>query len=154
MSFRALKEDISKMKSDRETADFVLKTKNCSREFPVHKTILISRSNVFRAMFASNMVEVATGEAIIEDEETLEELVHFLYTGGLSGSRYNIVYLCNAAVKYELPSLMNLVRLDMISAELDGNQLPDLLRVSDMFEIVMEKIRDADGKWDELLDEL
>ena len=49
---------------------------------------------------------------------------------------------------------MNLVRLDMMSTELNGNQLPDLLRVSDMFEIVMEKIRDADGKWDELLDEL
>merc|ERR1719510_2905925 len=66
-SFKALEEDISRMKLDTDTADFLLKTKNGSKEFPVHKTILRSRSNVFRAMFASNMAEVSAGEAIIED---------------------------------------------------------------------------------------
>ena len=146
--------DISRMKTDTETADFVLKTKNGSRKFPVHKTILTCRSKVFRAMFSSNMAEVSTGEAIIEDieEDTLEELIHFLYTGGLSGSQYNIVSLCNAAEKYELPSLMDLVRFNMMSAELNVNQLADLFIASDMFsqeemfQIAKEKL--TEGMWE------
>ena len=146
--------DISRMKTDTETADFVLKTKNGTRKFPVHKTILTCRSKVFRAMFSSNMAEVSTGEAIIEDieEDTLEELIHFLYTGGLSGSQYNIVSLCNAAEKYELPSLMDLVRFNMMSAELNVNQLADLFIASDMFsqeemfQIAKEKL--TEGMWE------
>ena len=106
------------MKLDTDTADFLLKTKNGSKEFPVHKTILMSRSKVFRAMMEANMAEVSAGEAVIEDldEDTLEELIHFLYSGGLSGSRYDIVSLCNAAEKYELASLMDLGRFNMMSA--------------------------------------
>ena len=146
--------DISRMKTDTETADFVLKTKNGTRKFPVHKTILTCRSKVFRAMFSSNMAEVSTGEAIIEDieEDTLEELIHFFYTGGLSGSQYNIVSLCNAAEKYELPSLMDLVRFNMMSAELNVNQLADLFIASDMFsqeemfQIAKEKL--TEGMWE------
>ena len=142
------------MKTDSKTADFVLKTKNGTRKFPVHKTILTCRSKVFRAMFSSNMAEVSTGEAIIEDieEDTLEELIHFLYTGGLSGSQYNIVSLCNAAEKYELPSLMDLVRFNMMSAELNVNQLADLFIASDMFsqeemfQIAKEKL--TEGMWE------
>ena len=153
-SFKVLEEDISRMKTDTETADFVLKTKNGTRKFPVHKTILTCRSKVFRAMFSSNMAEVSTGEAIIEDieEDTLEELIHFLYTGGLSGSQYNIVSLCNAAEKYELPSLMDLVRFNMMSAELNVNQLADLFIASDMFsqeemfQIAKEKL--TEGMWE------
>ena len=153
-SFKALEEDISRMKLDTDTADFLLKTKNGSKEFPVHKTILRSRSNVFRAMFASNMAEVSAGEAIIEDldDDTLEELIHFLYSGGLSGSRYDIVALCNAAEKYELASLMDLVSFNMRSAELDVNQLADLFIASEMFsqeemfEIAKEKLTEGMGK--------
>ena len=100
-SFTVLLEDISRLRSDPDTADFVLRTSKGSRLFPVHKAILASRSNVFRTMFVANMVEAAAGEAVIEDldEETLEEMIHFLYTGGLSGSRYDIVSLCYAARK-------------------------------------------------------
>ena len=129
-SFKVLEEDLYKMKKDTDTADFVLKTLTGTKVFPVHKAVLSNRSNVFRDMFAINMAEVATGEATIEDldEDTLEELIHFLYTGGLSGSQYDIISLCNAANKYELPSLMNLVRLNMMSAELDVNQLLSLQR--------------------------
>ena len=100
-SFTVLLEDISRLRSDPDTADFVLRTSKGSRVFPVHKAILASRSNVFRTMFVSNMVEATACEAVIEDldEETLEEMIHFLYTGGLSGSRYDIVSLCYAARK-------------------------------------------------------
>ena len=98
-SFTVLLEDISRLRSDPDTVDFVLRTSKGSRVFPVHKAILASRSNVFRTMFVSNMVEASAGEAVIEDldEETLEEMIHFLYTGGLSGSRYDVISLCYAA---------------------------------------------------------
>ena len=152
-SFKVSEEDHSKMKSDTETADFVLKTKNGTRKFPVHKYILIARSRVFRAMFVSNMAEVSAGEAIIEDldDDTLEEFIHFLYSGDLSGSRYDIVSLCNAAEKYQLASLMDLVRLNMMSADLDPGQLADLFIASEMFsqegmfEIAKEKLNA--GMW-------
>ena len=152
--YEVWQEDIFKMKTDTDTADFVLTTKNGSKKFPVHKAILSNRSHVFKVMITSDMAEVAAGQAIIEDldEETLEELIHFLYTGGLSGSQYDIKSLCYAAKKYELDSLMNLVRLHMMSAELDVNHLADLFIASEMFsqeglfEVAKEKLRI--GKWD------
>ena len=66
----------------------MLKTSSSSRVLPVHKAILSNRSKVFRAMFAFNMAEVAYSEVVIRDldVDTLEELIYFLYTGGLSGS--------------------------------------------------------------------
>ena len=152
-SYRVLKEDLTRMKTDTNTADFVLKTSSESRVFPVHKAILCNRSSVFRAMFSSDMAEVSAGEAIITDlhEDTLEELIHFLYTGGLSGRECNLVSLFYAAKKYELASLVDLARLKLISAELDVTQLADLFIASEMFsqeglfEIAQEKL--TEGMW-------
>ena len=39
-SFTVLLEDISRLRSDPDTADFVLRTSKGSRVFPVHKAIL------------------------------------------------------------------------------------------------------------------
>ena len=152
-SYKVLEEDFYKMMNDTDTTDFVLKTSSGTKVFPVHKAILSNRSNVFRAMFTSNMAEDASGEAIIEDldEETLEELIHFLYTGDLSGSQYDILSLCNAANKYELASLMNLVRLNLMTTELDVGQLADLFIASEMFsqeglfEVAREKLAEGEG---------
>ena len=155
-SHKVLEEDFYKMKNDTDTTDFVLKTSSGTKVFPVHKAILSNRSNVFRAMFTSNMAEDASGEAIIEDldEETLEELIHFLYTGGLSEydiRTYDILSLCNAANKYELASLMNLVRLNLMTTELDVGQLADLFIASEMFsqeglfEVAREKLAEGEG---------
>ena len=82
----------------------------------------------------------------------VEELIQFLYTGGLSGSQYDIISLGNAAIKYELPSLMNLVRLNPMSAELDINQLADVFIASEMFsqerllEVAKEKLTEGMGE--------
>ena len=117
---------------------------------------------MFRAMFVANMAEVSTGQAVIEDldEETLEEMIHFLYTGSLSGSQYDIVSLCYAARKYELASLMTLVRLNMNSVELDAKQLADLFIASDMFsqeplfEVAVEKLKEGMGMLEEVLEKM
>ena len=155
--FKVLDEDIFKMKTDTDTADFVLKTSNGTKVFPVHKAILTSRSKVFRAMFTSNMADVSAGETIIQDldEDTLEELIHFLYSGGLSGSQYDIISLCYAANKYELASLMELVRLHLMSAELDVSKLAEVFIASDMFnqeglfEVAQDKL--TEWMWEETM---
>ena len=160
--FSVLLDDISRLMTDPDTADFVLRTSKGSKIFPVHKAILASRSTVFRAMFVANMAEVSTGQAVIEDldEETLEEMIHFLYTGSLSGSQYDIVSLCYAARKYELASLMTLVRLNMNSVELDAKQLADLFIASDMFsqeplfEVAVEKLKEGMGMLEEVLEKM
>merc|ERR1711874_459360 len=101
---------------------------------------------------------MGVGEAIIEDldDETLKELIHFLYTGCLSGSECDLISLCYAANKYELPSLMKLAvdvaRLDLKSAQLEVTQLADLFIASEMFnqeglfEIAQEKL--TEGMWE------
>ena len=114
------------------------------------------------AMFLSNLAEVNTGQAIIEDldDETLGEMIHFLYTGGLSGARYDIVSLCYAARKYELASLMSLIRLNMDSVVLDPKQLADLFIASDMFsqeplfEVAVEKLKEGMEMLEDVLENM
>ena len=161
-SFNLLLEDISRLMTDPDTADFLLRTSKGSKVFPVHKAILASRSSVFRAMFTTNMTEVSAGEAVIEDldEETLEEMIHFLYTGSLSGCQYDVISLCYAARKYELASLMNLVRLNMNSVELDAKQLADLFITSEMFsqeplfKVAVVKLKEGMGMLEEVLEKM
>ena len=147
-------EDIFRMQTDTDTADFVLRPSNGSKVFSVHKAVLSNRSTVFRDMFARNMTEVVSGEAIIQDidDDTLEDLIHFLYTGGLSGLNSDIISLCYAANKYELPSLMGLVRLNLMSVELSVSQLANLFLISrilsneELFELAKAKL--TEGLWD------
>ena len=84
---KVLMEDISKLMNEDDTADFTLKTK--TKSFRIHKLIFGARSSVFQAMFQSNMAEALAGEATIEDldEDTVEEMIHFIYTGSLSGKQ-------------------------------------------------------------------
>ena len=90
----------------------------------------------------------------------VQALIHFLYTGGLSGARYDIVSLCYAARKYELASLMTLVRLNIDSMELDAKQLADLFIASDMFsqeplfEVAVAKLKDGMGLLEEVLENM
>ena len=50
------------------------------------KAVLAARSGVFRTMFLSGMQEAVEGEAVITDvdEETLQEVLHYIYTGKLA----------------------------------------------------------------------
>ena len=145
-------EDIYKLLRDTNTSDFVLKSIHGSKVFPVHRIILSARSNVFRSMFASATDTI--GEAIVEDidNDTLEELIHFLYTGSLSGSKCDIISLCYAANKYELPSLMNLVCLKLRSMKLDVTQIANLFIASEILSneelFVIAKDRLTESLWE------
>ncbi len=56
------------------------------RDFPAHKSILATRSEVFAAMFQHPMKEQSTNQIKIEDiePEVFKELLRFIYTGRLS----------------------------------------------------------------------
>ena len=138
---KALLEDLSKLLNDQDTTDFTLKTK--TKNFRIHKLIFGARSCVFQAMFQTNMAEALAGEATIEDldDDTMEEMIHFIYTGRLSGKQFDKLSLLYAAKKYQLDSLKTLVILEL-QADMDVDQgtaeepgkLADIFIASMLFE--------------------
>jgi speckle-type POZ protein len=82
-----------------------------TRQFPAHKSILASRSEVFEAMFTHSTKEKLTNRIDIEDiePEVFQELLHFIYTGRLSTTTMDTlaVGLLIAADKYLLIVLKN-----------------------------------------------
>ena len=144
---KVLMEDFSKLMDDEDTADFTLKTK--TKNFRIHKLIFGARSSVFKAMFQTNMAEALAGEVTIEDldADTVEEMIHFIYTGSLSGKQPDFQSLCQAARKYQLDSMMDLINLNLLAAELEPAGVADILIASKMFdqenlfETALQKLR-------------
>ena len=138
---KVLVDNLSKLLNDQDTADFTLKTN--TKKFRIHKLIFGAMSCVFQAMFQTNMAEAQAGEATIEDldDDTLEEMIHFIYTGRLSGKQLDTMSLLYAAKKYQLDSLKDLVILDL-QADLDVDvgsaeepeKLADIFIASKLFE--------------------
>ena len=148
-STKVLLEDLSKLLNDQATADFTQKTN--TKSFRIHKLIFEARSCVFQAMFQSNMAEAVAGEATIEDidDNTLEEMIHFIYTGSLSGKQFDKPSLLYAAKKYQLDSLQDLVILELkivdSRAASEPRDVADIFIASklceDLFDIAMEKMK-------------
>ena len=142
---KVLVEDLSKLLNDQATTDFTLKTN--TKTFRIHKLIFSARSCVFQAMFQSNLAEAQAGEATIEDldDDTLEEMIHFIYTGRLSGKQFDKLSLLYAAKKYQMDSLKTLVILDLKAAEEPG-KVADIFIASNLFEnlfrIAMKKLKE------------
>ena len=142
-------EDMSKLMDDPETADFTLKVGNTS--FKVHKAVLGARSEVFRTMFLSGLKESVESEVVITDvsEETLQEVLHYLYTGKMSGKDFSIHSLCYAVEKYQLATLMDLIcqEIKCRKAEMQAGEVAEvfisaeLFRKEELFEVAMDKLR-------------
>ena len=140
-------EDMTKLMDDWEISDFRLKCG--SKIFMVHKAILGARSKVFRAMFLSGMKEAVDGEAVITDveENILEEILHYLYTGKLSGKEFAVKSLCYAAKKYELDHLMDLICERIRAVKLEAGELADvfisaeMFRKGEMYDIAIEQLK-------------
>ena len=81
------------------------------REFPAHKNILASRSEVFAAMFQHPTTENLTNKIKIEDiePEIFRELLRFIYTGRIHSTKMETMAagLLIAANKYFLIELKN-----------------------------------------------
>ena len=142
-------EDMTKLKDDPETADFTLKVND--KSFKVHKAVLGARSGVFRTMFLAGMKEAVEGEAVITDvdEETLQEVLHYIYTGKLSGKDFSINSLCYAAAKYQLDTLMDLIpeEIRKRKTELQAEEVAEvfisaeIFRNEKLFDVAMKKLR-------------
>ena len=150
---RVFIEDMTKLMEDPETSDFTLKVAN--KDFKVHKSVLGARSGVFRTMFLSGMQEAVEGEAVITDvdEETLEEVLHYIYTGKLSGKDFSTNSLCYAAAKYQLDTLMDLIpeEIRKRKTELQAEEVAEVFIAGELFgreefhEIAMGKLRRNKG---------
>lgn len=91
---------------DGRMSDFVLKVD--SREFNVHKMVLVARSPVFSSLFEHVLDEKNTHMIEIPDcnPESFEAFLHYLYSGSLETlSAENICNVYYAADKYQVDDL-------------------------------------------------
>ena len=102
-----------KIMKDISTADLKITcgVKEKKKIFNVHKNFFCASSPVFRATIESDMIEGRTSEIYIEevDEETLQEMINYVYTGELIGPDFNVQMMAWVADKYDLPGMMDLV---------------------------------------------
>ena len=123
---------IMKIMNDENTADLKITCgdKNNKKVFKVHKSFFCASSPVFRAAIESDMLEGRTGEIFIEevDPGTLQEMIHYIYTGELTGANLNVQMMAWVADKYDLPGMMDLVFFKMKGDEVvDPGIIADML---------------------------
>ena len=75
--------------------------------FAVHRLVLESKSDVFKAMFTSGMVEAKSGLVSIDDTnaEVIEEMLHYIYTGKTTKMSELSQELFQVANKYQIIDL-------------------------------------------------
>jgi len=113
------------------------------RQFSAHKVILAAHSPVFAAMFEdernnNNRVEI-TGM----DNEVLQEMLKFIYTGELSNLEKMAFNLIKAAVKYQLKTL-EVVCEEWILSELSLTTAAEFLILADKYNAAQLKARVMD----------
>ncbi|GFR12916.1 TD and POZ domain-containing protein 4 [Trichonephila clavata] len=100
-----------------------------SESYKAHKNILSARSRVFKSMFESPLT-MNVEEIEISDisEETLKEMLNFIYSGQVSHLHVNnAMELYYAADKYELDSLKNICARVMVGNVRTDNVIKILL---------------------------
>ena len=96
------------MSSFVESGDFSDCIVKCGfKEFNCHKVILAGRSTVFKAMFSNDLKEKRSSKVVIEDleENTVTELIHYIYSGQVRNLNDQAIKLIAAADKYDLREL-------------------------------------------------
>jgi len=106
------------------------------QEFPVHKAVLAERSEVFRAMFNTNMTESTNKHVIIEDmtADVASDLLTFIYTDMAPniGDSARAEELLAAAEKYNIPRLKTICEAELAKC-LDSNNAIATLVMSDTY---------------------
>ncbi|GIY68998.1 BTB and MATH domain-containing protein 43 [Caerostris darwini] len=98
--------DLSLLYNDQILTDVTLKTKTGS--FPVHRAVLAARSPEFKSMFTSKKETEVDSVVVVEDldDDTVQRLLLFLYTGVLEDLQWDTAYkLLKAAEKYQIEHL-------------------------------------------------
>ena len=137
---RTRKEFIQDMTDIMEnTAASDLTIKCGEKTFQVHKIFMTSRSSVFKAMMDTEMVEAATREILVTDIDcpTLEEMIHYIYTGVLSDKKLDLQSIWYAADKYDVHGLEGALCSKMKNENIGGEQVADLLIIREVsFQII------------------
>merc|ERR1740128_1295403 len=110
-------EQLGKLFNDRELSDVDVE---CGGEvFNCHQLILSTRSDVFRAMFQSNMKENRTKKVTIKDvdPDVLKEMLKFIYTGVTNEHvlKEKSGELLAAAEKYQIDCLKEICEVQLCS---------------------------------------
>lgn len=118
--------------NDPITTDITITIGSENETLFAHKCILIARSDVFRAMFRSNMKETQCGEIFIEDFESciIKEMVHYMYTDIYPDTSFmndQCLTLLKAAAKYQILGLKEYCELFISNALQVDTAIPTLI---------------------------
>ncbi|XP_064387463.1 speckle-type POZ protein-like [Halichondria panicea] len=131
---KELKDDLVSLLASGEGSDIKLIAGD--KEFKVHRIILSSRCEVFKAMLASEMLEQATNSIRISDidPEVVHEMLTFIYSGTTPniGEENMAEKLLNAAEKYQLIQLKEICCSELIKC-LNSDNAIDMLCKGHMY---------------------
>ena len=104
-----------------------------TKEFPVHKIVLATRSSVFSTMFETDMQERQLNQMTIEDfsADAVENFLSFLYTEAILDDG-NAIKLFKLASKYEIPQLEQISKR-IILKNLDSSNALNVLFLGNLF---------------------
>ncbi|XP_058803698.1 speckle-type POZ protein-like [Phymastichus coffea] len=117
--------------NNKQFSDVRLTVQN--REIFAHKLVLSANSAVFAAMFQHKMLENEENIVKIDDisYNTLNVLLHFIYTGECKLSEDIVIDLFKAADKYELMKLKNICEEELCRS-ISVNNVIALLQLADL----------------------
>jgi len=138
-----LLKDFRNMMNNNDHADFILKTP--TKSFQVHKVVLAARSSVFDGMMKSGMKETRDNAVTIEDfdEETVNAMVHYMYTGENSFPREKLSDVLRIAEKYNLPGLKKSCEVQMCDS-LTMDNINKAFEIAYLYELDLLKRRAID----------
>ena len=124
-----LSELTMKMMKDVSTTDMKITCgeKGKKKIFNVHKSFFCTSSSVIRAAVENNMRECRSIDISIEevDEKTIQEMIHYVYTGKFTGADLNVQMVARLADKYDLPGMMDLLCFQM--RDVEDKNIADML---------------------------
>jgi len=132
-------QDLDQLFSSKLFADVTIRCGD--KTFECHKIILASRSNVFKAMFESNMKEDITGCVEIENivPEVFENLLQYIYTCKVQGTFHKMAKeLLIAADQYQVEKLKELCE-EKLKSTIDVENCMDLLVLAEMYHVPVLK---------------
>lgn len=99
---------LKEFKEERQLCDFSIETRG--EEFRVHKILLATCSEYFRAMFTGDNTESRSGRVLIEDVDpkVMSKLIDFCYTCQIPIHEDNVQNILIAASRFQFPEILEL----------------------------------------------
>ena len=105
--YKSIMFSLNRLRSLDLLTDLVIRSG--STEVKVHKCVLAAGSNYFRACFTNSMIETESVEPLELnniDEDSLNAIIDYIYTGSIDLSDANYLPILDAANQLELPKLV------------------------------------------------